>query len=175
MQDDASNGGSVWKVAAIAFGMIAVGACAYSYVLYGALASDLAAGRNDVRLAQNEIANLNTQLRLMEEQAEAQQEQLQGKHARLAAQSGRNLPIDLTFFEAGRSGKVALLHNLSDADIEVMLEVQSPASRSDVRRPLVINARGMLQIGPAEGWRFAPGQIVSLNKDKYRSLVRIVS
>ncbi len=175
MQDHASKSGSVWKAAAIAFGMIAVGACAYNYVLYGALAAELAAERTDARLAHNEIANLNAQLRLMEEQTAAQQEQLEAEHARLAAQSARNLPIDLTFHDAGRAGKVAVLHNLSEADIEVMLEVQSPASRSDVRRPLVINARGMLRLGSADGWRFAPGQIVSLNKDKYRSLIRIVS
>ena len=174
MQDDASNGWTVWKVTAIAYGMSALGACAYSFMLYGALASDLAAARNDVRLAHNEIANLDMQLRLMEEQAETQQQQLQGEQARLAAQSRRNLPIELTFHEAGRSGKVALLHNLSDADIEVMLEVQTPASGNHIRRPLVINARGMLQIGPAEGWKFAPGQIVSLEKDKYQPLVRIV-
>lgn len=173
MQDDALNG--VWKVAATAFGMIAVGACAFSFMLYGALASELAAAKNDVLLAHNEVENLNTQLRLMEEQAEAQQQQLQGEQARLAAQPRRNLPIELTFHEAGRSGKVALLHNLSDADIEVVLEVQSPASGHHARRPLVISARGMLQIGPAEGWQFAPGQIVSLNKDQYRPLVRIVS
>ena len=175
MQDDASNGSTVWKVAATAFGMIAVGACAYSFMLYGALASELAAAKNDVRLAHNEVANLNTQLRLMEEQAQAQQQQLHGEQVRLAAQSQRNLPIELTFHEAGRSGKVALLHNLSDADIEVVLEVQSPASGNHARRPLVINARGTLQIGPAEGWQFASGQIVSLNKDQYRPLVRIVS
>jgi hypothetical protein len=174
MQDDASNGWTVWKVAGIAYGMSALGACAYSLMLCGALASDLAAARNEVRLAHNEIANLNTQVRLMEEQAEIQQQQLQGEQARLAAQSRRNLPIELTFHEAGRSGKVALLHNLSDADIEVMLEVQSPASGNHMRRPLVINARGMLQIGPAEGWQFAPGQIVSLDKDQYRPLIRIV-
>ena len=175
MQDGVSNGTTVWKGAAIAIGMIALGACAYGFMLYGALASELAAARNDVRLAHNEIANLNTQVRLMEEQAETQQQQLQGKQALLAAQSRRNLPIELTFHEAGRSGKVALLHNLSDADIEVILEVQSPASGNHIRRPLVINARGMLQIGPAEGWQFAPGQIVSLDKDQYRPLVRVVS
>jgi hypothetical protein len=174
MQDDGSNGWTVWKVAAIAYGMSALGACAYSFMLYGALASDLAAARNDLRLAHNEIANLNTQLRLMEEQAETRQQQLQGEQARLAAQSRRNLPIELTFHEAGRSGKVALLHNLSDADIEVMLEVQSPASGNHIRRPLVINARGMLEIGRAEGWQFAPGQIVTLDKDQYQPLVRIV-
>jgi hypothetical protein len=175
MQDDASKSSRVWKVAAIAFGMIALGACAYSFMLYGALASQLAAAKNDVRLAHNEIANLNTQQRLTEEQAETQQLQLRGEQARLAAQSRRNLPIELTFHETGRSGMVALLHNLSDADIEVTLEVQSPTSGNYIRRPLVINARGMLQIGPAEGWQFAAGQIVSLDKDQYRPLVRIVS
>jgi len=175
MQDDASKGGTVWRVAAIAFGMIALGACAYSFMLYGALASELAAARNDVRLAHNEIANLNTQLRLTEEQAETQQQQRQGEQARFAAQSRRNLPIELTFHETGRSGKVALLRNLSDADIEVMLEVQSPASGNHIRRRVVINAHGMLEIGPAEGWQFATGQIVSLDKDRYRPLVRVVS
>jgi hypothetical protein len=33
----------------------------------------------------------------------------------------------------------------------------------------------MLQIGAAQGWRFAPGQIVTLDSDKYRPIVRIVS
>jgi hypothetical protein len=175
MQDNAPSNSAVWKIAAIALGMIAVGACSYSFILYNALASDLAAAKNDARLAHGEVANLNAQLRILEEQAEAQQEQLQGERARLAAQSRRNLPIQLTFHEAGRSGRVALLHNLSGVDIEVTLEVQNPASGKELRRPLVINAHGMLQIGPADGWRFAPGQIVSLNKDQYRPLVRIVS
>ena len=175
MQDGVSNGSGVWKVAAISFGMIAVGACAYSFMLYGALASDLAAAKNDVRLAHNEVANLNTQLRLMEEDLEGQEQQLHREQERRAALSLRNLPIELTFHEAGRSGKVALLRNLSDADIEVVLEVQNPVSGQHARRPLVINARGMLEIGPAEGWQFASGQIVSLNKDQYRPLVRIVS
>src|SRR6516162_6103193 len=79
MLDDASNGWTAWKVAAIAYGMSALGACAYSFMLDGALASELAAARNDVRLAHNEIANLNAQLSLMEEQAQAQQQQLQGE------------------------------------------------------------------------------------------------
>ena len=175
MQDDAASGSTVWKVAAIAFGMIAAGLCAYSFMLYSALASDLTAARNEVRLAQNEVTSLHSQLKLMEEQVETQQQQLQREHARLAAESRRSLPIELTFHEASRSGKVALLRNLSDADIEVTLEVQSLAAGKHILRPLVINARGMLQIGPAEGWRFARGQIVSLNKDQYRPLVRIVT
>jgi hypothetical protein len=175
MPDDAPNNSAVWKIAAIAFGMIAVGACCYSFMLYDALASDLAAAKSDVRFAHSEVANLNAQLRILEEQVEAQQEQLLGERAQLAAASRRNLPIQLTFHEGGRSGKVALLRNLADVDIEVMLDVQNPVSGNEVRRSLVINAHGMLEIGPAEGCRFAPGQIVSLNKDQYRPLVRIVS
>jgi len=175
MQDNAPSNNAVWKIAAITFGLIAVGACAYSFMLYDAVASDLAAAKNDVRFARSEVTNLNAQLRILEEQVEAQQEQLQGERAQLAAATRRTLPIQLTFHEAGQSARVALLHNLSDADIEVTLEVKNAASGNDLRRPLVINAHGMLQIGPAEGWRFAPGQIVSLNKDQYRPLVRIVS
>ena len=175
MQDNVSNGTGVWKVAAISFGMIAVSTCAYSFVLYGALASDLAAAKNDARLAHNEVANLNTQLSLMEEEVEGQEQQLHREQERRAALSLRNLPIELTFHDVGRSGKVALLRNLSDADIELVLEVQTPASGTHTQRPLVINAGGMLRIGEAEGWRFASGQIISLKKDQYRPLVRIVS
>jgi len=54
-------------------------------------------------------------------------------------------------------------------------EVDSPASGGHVRRPLVISAHGMLQIGAAQGWQFAPGQIVTLDNDKYRPIVRIIS
>lgn len=177
MEDDALSGSSMWKAAAIAFGMIAVGACAYSFMLYSALATDLAAAKNDVNLAHNELENLRSELSSTEERANSQEEQqLQITKARLAAQVRRDLPIELTFHDADlRSGKVALLRNLSDADLEVMLEVRRPASDEHVRRPLVINAHGMLQVGAAQGWHFTPGEIVTLNNDKYRPLVRIVS
>jgi hypothetical protein len=113
----------------------------------------------------------------MEERANAREEQqLQITRARLAAEVRGDLPIELTFHDAVlRSGKVALLHNLSDVDLEVMLEVQRPASDERVRRRLVINAHGMLQVGAAQGWQFAPGEIVTLNNDKYRPIVRVVS
>jgi hypothetical protein len=177
MEDDASNGSAIWKPAAIAFGMIAVGACAYSFMLYSALATDLAAAKNDVNVAHNELENLRSELSSMEARANVEEEQqLLTRKAQVAAQVRRSLPIELTFHDAAlRSGKVALLHNLSDADLEVMLEVQRPASDEHVRRALVINAHGTLQVGAAQGWHFAPGEIVTLNNDKYRPIVRIVS
>jgi hypothetical protein len=176
MEDDASNGSTVWKLATIALGMIAVGACAYSFMLYSALSTDLAAARNDINLAHNEVVNLTAQLNSAEAQANAVAETLLRAQAQLAAHSRRHLPIQISFHDAGlRSGKVAVLHNLADVDLEIVLEVKSPGSGEHVERPLVISAHGMLQIGAAQGWRFAPGQIVTLDNDKYQPLVRIVS
>jgi hypothetical protein len=176
MEDDPSDGSTVWKVATIALGMIAVGACAYSFMLYGAFSTELAAARIDSKLAHNEVVNLRARLNSTEAQASALEEKLLSTQARLAAQSRRDLPIQLSFHDAvRRSGKVAVLHNLADADLEVLLEMHSPASGEHVRRPLVINALGLLEIGAAQGWRFAPGQIVTLDNNQYRPLVRIVS
>jgi len=176
MENDASDRGTVWKVAAVALGMIASGACAYSFILYGEFSAELSAARMDNNRANNEIVSLKSELNSTEAQADAVQEKLQSTQARLAARSRRELPVQLSFHDAvQRSGKVAVLHNLAAADLEVVLEVRSPASGEHIRRPLVINAHGLLEIGAAQGWRFAPGQIVTLENARYRPIVRIVS
>jgi len=175
MEGDAAPGSGVWKVATITVGMIAAGACGYSFILYSAFSTELAAARTDGKLAHHEIVNLRAELSSTEVQANALQEKLQSAQVRLAARSRRPLPIRLSFHDALRSGKVAVLHNLAGADLEVVLEVRSPGSGEHVRRSLVINAHGQLEIGAAQGWRFEPGQIVTLEKDQYRSIVRIVS
>jgi hypothetical protein len=179
MEDDASDSRAVWKLATIALGMIALGVCAYSFVLYSDFCTELAAARNDADLAHREIVTLKAQLSAMEAQSAADQEILRSTHAAplaAAAPSQRELPIELSFHDAvSRSGKVAVLHNLADADLEIVLEVESPASGEHIRRPLVINGHGMLQIGAAQGWQFSPGQIVTLNNDNYRPVVRVVS
>jgi hypothetical protein len=176
MEEHSSSGDSVWRVATIALAMIAAGACIYSFMLYNAFSTELAAARIDNKLARDEVVNLTAQLSSAEAQANALQESVLSTHARLAAASRHDLPIQLSFRDAVlRSGKVAVLHNLADADIEVVLEVDSPASGDHIRQPLVISAHGMLEIGAAQGWRFAPGQIVTLDNDKYRPIVRVVS
>jgi hypothetical protein len=175
MEEEASNGSGVWKVAAITVGMIAAGACGYSFILYSAFSTELAAARTDSTIAHREVVNLRTELNSTEVQANALQEKLLSAEARLAARSRRQLPIQLSFHDALRSGKVAVLHNLAGADLEVVLEVRSPASGEHVRRSLVINAHGLLEIGAAQGWRFSPGQIVTLEKEQYRPIVRVVS
>ena len=177
MEDNASDSRPVWKLATIAFGMIALGACVYSFVLYSEFSTELAAARNEVDLAHQEVVTLRSQLSSMEAQADADQLLIQSRHERqAAAKSQQDLPIELSFHDAvARSGKIAVLHNLADADLEIVLEVESPASGEHIRRPLVINAHGMLQFGAAQGWQFSPGQIVTLNHDRYRPIVRIVS
>jgi hypothetical protein len=176
MENDASDRGTVWKVATVALGMIASGACAYSFILYSALSTELTAARIDSNRAHSEIVSLRSELSSTEAQADAVQEKLQSTQARLAARLRRELPVRLSFHDAVlRSGKVAVLHNLAGADLELVLEVRSPASGEHIRRPLIINAHGLLEIGAAQGWRFATGQIVTLENARYRPIVRIVS
>src|SRR5215469_14262493 len=62
MDHDSSDGSAVWKVATIVLGMIAAGACAYSFMLYDALSTDLAAAKLEIRLAHDEVLNLRVQL-----------------------------------------------------------------------------------------------------------------
>jgi hypothetical protein len=95
-------------------------------------------------------------------------------HAAAAAQ--QELPIRLTFHDAiFRSGKVAILQNLSDTDLEIELDVQTPATGAHARHRLTVNARSVLRFGPAQGWPFAAGQVVTLNNGNYRPLVQTVS
>lgn len=93
-----------------------------------------------------------------------------------AAAVQRELPIRLTFHDAiFRSGKVALLQNLSDNDLEIVLDVQTPGTAAHARHRLTVSARGVLRFGPAQGWPFAAGQVVTLNNGSYRPLVQTVS
>jgi len=174
MDDSTSDGATVWKVAALALALIATGAGVFTYAMYGALTTQLAAARSEAAAARAEGASLRAQLTALEAQAESEQLQREGAQARAAA-SRPDLPVELTFHDAVlRSGKIAVLQNLSDSDLEVELEVHSPATGEHLDRQLVIGAHGMLQIGAAQGWRFAPGQIVTLDSNRYRPMVRIV-
>jgi hypothetical protein len=93
-----------------------------------------------------------------------------------AATAQQELPIRLTFHDAiFRSGKVAILQNLSDTDLEIEMDVQTPATGAHARHRLTVNARSVLRFGPAQGWPFAVGQIVTLNNGNYRPLVQTVS
>jgi hypothetical protein len=174
------------------------------YSALGALTAQLAAADEEAQQATDEETRLRSQLgeaqdrtntqaqKLVaaEQQASAEQQQLAAARRQASAELQQlpsapergateplhELPIRLTFHDAMfRAGKVAVLQNLSDSDLEVTLEVQSPASGAHTRRRLVVNAHGLLRFGPAQGWPFAPGQVVTLNNEKYRPMVQKVS
>jgi hypothetical protein len=95
---------------------------------------------------------------------------------RSVAAAQQELPIRLTFHDAIlRTGKVAILQNLSDTDLEIDLDVQTPATGAHARHHLTVNARSVLRFGPAQGWPFAAGQVVTLNNGNFRPLVQTVS
>jgi hypothetical protein len=125
--------------------------------------------------AQEQVNAERQQLSAAQHEVSEDQRELHGTEARRATESRQEMPIRMTFHDAIlRSGKVAVLQNLSDADIEVELEAQSPSTRAHMRQRLVVNAHGMLRFGPQQGWPFAAGQVVTLSNAKYRSIVQTV-
>ena len=101
---------------------------------------------------------------------------MQGTQSQLAAESRPELPVRLLFFNAARAGaKVAVLQNLSNNELDVTLDVQSPGSTTHAHKQLVLAARGMLRMGPAQGWSFTSGQVVTLDNAKFRHIVQTVS
>ncbi|MBV8495504.1 MAG: RDD family protein [Gammaproteobacteria bacterium] len=86
------------------------------------------------------------------------------------------LPLRLSFRAALHgSNKRAVLENLSDSALEVLLEVKSPQTGAHFSRTFVINPRSYGQIGGAQGWPFANGQLVTVSNPQYRPLVQTVS
>jgi uncharacterized RDD family membrane protein YckC len=85
------------------------------------------------------------------------------------------LPLRLSFRDALIGpDKRAVLENLSDNALEVVLDVKSPVTGAHFSRTFVINPRSFGQIGRAQGWPFAPGQLVTVSNPEYRPLVQTV-
>jgi outer membrane receptor for ferrienterochelin and colicin len=168
------------------------------------LAAQLAAATQDAQLATQEETSLRTQLSAAQDRTNSQaekltaaeqqvnreeqqlaatenemsekQQQLHSAEARLAAGSRQDLPIRLSFHRAmfGNS-KAAVLQNVSDDDLEVLLDVQSPVTGAHTRRRLLVNAHSLLRVGPAQGLPFAPGEVVTLVNSKFRPVVQTVT
>jgi len=116
------------------------------------------------------------QLSAAEQQVQKEKHELQDVREQLAAESRPDLPVRLLFLDAARAGaKVAVLQNLSNAEVDLTLDVQSPGSSAHARKQLVLAARGVLRMGPAQGWTFTPGQVVTLDSAKFRRVVQSVS
>jgi hypothetical protein len=116
------------------------------------------------------------QLKVAEKQVQEEQQRLQKSEAHSPAAALQELPVRLTFHKAMLgTGQVAVLQNLSDDDLEVTLEVRNAADGGQVQKRVLIGARAMARVGPAQGWRFTRGQVVRLNNARYRPLVQTVS
>jgi hypothetical protein len=98
------------------------------------------------------------------------------KRALIAAESLPELPVRLVFFDAARLGaKVAFLQNLSNSDLDLTLDVESPGNNTHVHKQLALSAHGSLRMGPAQGYVLTPGQVITLNNVKFRRVVRMVT
>ncbi len=150
---------------------LALAAAAGTFIEYNAaagLTAQLAAAQADAQRSHAETDELRNKL-------SATQAVAQNTEARLVQEVRPDLPIKLGFRPAlFGEGKVAVLQNVSNREIEVTLDVQSPATGRNYHRALVIDANRVQQIGKAEGWEFASGQQVRLNNPQYRPIVGTV-
>ncbi len=140
--------GKAWEIATLILALVAVGLGSYAY------------------MERSEVNALTAQLAA---QTTAQQQQLQSAETRLAAESRPDLPVTLGFRQAMLSaGLVGVFRNTSGQELEFTLDLESPATGQRVRKAVVLNANGILEIGAQQGWAFAPGQRVMLNNPAYR-------
>jgi hypothetical protein len=189
---------SRWRGAALALAALALATATFSYVQYmgvSRLRAQLADATEEAREATAEETALRSELSTAQEHFNSQAQKLiaaeeqAGKappqpvaparaeaQAVPVSQTPEALPVRLTFHDAlFGSGKVAVLQNLSDSDLELVLEIRTAAGEQDVRRRLVVNARGLRRLGPAQGLSLAPGEVVTLQSSRYRPLVQTVS
>ena len=159
--------------------------------------AELSTLRSQLGAAQDRINSQGTKLTAAEEQASTEQQQvgreqqeltaakklvedeerkLHDAQTKLAAESRPDLPVRLSFFNAAVAGaKVAVLQNLSNDELDLTLDVLQPGTNSHARKQLVLAARAALRMGPAQGWPFKPGQVVTLDNAKFRRIVQTVS
>lgn len=179
------QGEKVWKAAAAALAVVAVGAtvCTYQRTQDSQrLRQQLTAATADAKQAHDRASTLEARLDASQKRVSDEQEQLTSakeqataEAVQLQAASRPDLPIKLSFRRALLTqGQVAVMQNLSSRTLEIVLEVQSAATGAHFRRALVINPGQVGQFGPQEGWPFASGQIVTLSNPSFRSITATV-
>jgi hypothetical protein len=147
-----------------------------------ALAAQLAAATADAQKLRDQLAaatadaqQAHTQAAVLDARVSAEQQQLQSTEARLAQEVRPDLPIKVGFRPALLGGgKIAVIQNVSNREIEVTLDVLSPATGLTYHRALVLDANRVQQIGKAEGWEFATGQQIKLSNPQYRPIAGTV-
>jgi uncharacterized RDD family membrane protein YckC len=87
-----------------------------------------------------------------------------------------DLPLRVSFYKARRGpGQRAVLENLSDTPLEVVVEVQNPGSSTQLRATFLIRGRSLGQVGQVRGSPFAAGQLVIVRHPQYRPIVRTLA
>jgi hypothetical protein len=158
------NGTGPKIVAGVAV-VIAIASAAFTFSEYNTaqdLTVQLNAATADAQKLREQLAAATSDAQQAHTQANAEQQMLV-KEAR------PDLPVTMGFRPSLLgNGKVAVMQNISNSEIEVTLDVMSPATGLTFHRALVIEPHGVQQIGKAEGWEFATGQQVRMNNPKYR-------
>jgi uncharacterized RDD family membrane protein YckC len=86
------------------------------------------------------------------------------------------LPIKVSFRDSLLGpGKRAILQNLSDTPLAVIIYVHSPETGAQFRRAFFINAHCYGQIGQSQGWPFVAGQKVTISNPLFQPIEKIVA
>jgi hypothetical protein len=168
------DSGTGSKVIAGVAVVLAIASGAFTFSEYN-IAKDLSVQLNaataDAQNLREQLAAAQADAQGAHQQAASEQQALQSTEARLSQEVRPDLPVKLGFRPSLLgNGKVAVIQNVSNHEIEVTLDVESPATGLQFHRALVLEANRVQQIGKAEGREFATGQRVRLNNPQYRPI-----
>lgn len=91
------------------------------------------------------------------------------------SRSRPELPLRVSFHESRRGpGKRAVLENLSDTPLEVVVVVQTPGSGAQSRATYLIKDRSLGQVQQMHGFPFTSGQLVIVRNPRYRPMIRTI-
>lgn len=83
-----------------------------------------------------------------------------------------DIPITVFFRRAVfGDGLVAVFRNNSGSQLEAAADVTSQATNARKHIELVLPANGTQEVGPQQGWPFAPGQKITLSNNSFRSII----
>ena len=86
----------------------------------------------------------------------------------LLYEKGREMPIEVWFRQAvfGK-GMVAEFRNRSNTPLKVAVDFRSPSTGTTSTREMVIERQGSAEVGWAEGWKFVPGDELSIRHSRF--------
>ena len=111
----------------------------------------------------------------LERQAEAASAEIAVAKESLQQALKRDLPVSVSYGNTSpASGMVAVFKSDFPRPLEVVAMCSSPRTSERKRFNLTIPARGEVEIGHDDGWRFMPGQRILLSNTAFRPAEYIV-